>query len=120
MSEGVYRLHALILSGFRAYLEPKAFDFATKRSLAVFAPNRCGKSSIIDALEFMFSDDGTLERLGIRTIHNKAGVAPLAHYLAEERKIDSKVGIKFKRGGRILKALEARAAVDLAQRLPPT
>jgi predicted ATP-dependent endonuclease of OLD family len=97
MVNEVYLLQSLILSGFRAYLEPKAFDFATKRSLAVFAPNRSGKSSLIDALEFVFSEDGTLERLGLRTIHNKAGVAALAHYLAEERQIDSKVGTKFKR-----------------------
>jgi chromosome segregation ATPase len=51
-----YFLQSLSLSGFRAYLQPKTFDFSKKRCLAIFAPNGRGKSSIIDALEFMFSD----------------------------------------------------------------
>lgn len=90
-----YRLRSLTLSGFRAYLAPKTFDFGTKRNLAVFAPNGKGKSSIVDGLEFMFSDEGTLERLGIRTIHNQAGVVALAHNLAADRGIDSSVDVKF-------------------------
>ncbi len=98
MSEQPFLLETLLISGFRAYLKPKAFDFRTKRSLAVFAPNGFGKSSLVDSLEFMFSDDGTLARVGVRTIHNKAGVAALAHNLAAERSIDSVVNIGFRRG----------------------
>ncbi len=91
MADVPYSLDLLLISGFRAYLKPKTFDFSTKRSLAVFAPNGSGKSSIVDALEFMFSEEGTLERLGVRTIHNNAGVAALAHNLAEEKGINSLV-----------------------------
>lgn len=98
MSDAPYLLEELQLSGFRAYLVPKTIDFASKRCLAVFAPNASGKSSIIDALEFMFSSDGTLERLGLRTIHNQAGVAALVHNLAEEKNIESFVLMRFKRG----------------------
>jgi recombinational DNA repair ATPase RecF len=83
----------LALSGFRAYLQPKTFDFSKKRCLAIFAPNGSGKSSVIDALEFMFSKDGTLERLGQRAINNQAGPVALAHNLAEEAKIESAVTI---------------------------
>ena len=88
-----YFLQSLGLSGFRAYLQPKTFDFSKKRCLAIFAPNGSGKSSVIDALEFMFSKDGTLERLGQRAINNQAGPVALAHNLAEEAKIASAVTI---------------------------
>src|SRR5215203_1667882 len=98
MADAPYTLDALLLSGFRCYLTPKTFDFSTKCSLAVFAPNGSGKSSIIDALEFMFSEDGTLERLGVRAINNQAGFAALAHNLADAKQINSKVGVVFKNG----------------------
>lgn len=88
-----YFLQSLGLSGFRAYLQPKAFDFSKKRSLAIFAPNGSGKSSVIDAREFMFSEDGTLERLEQRAVNNQAGPVALAHNLAEEVKIASAVTI---------------------------
>lgn len=88
-----YFLRSLGLAGFRAYLQPKTFDFSKKRCLAIFAPNGSGKSSVIDALEFMFSKDGTLERLGQRTINNQAGPVALAHNLAEEAKIAPAVTI---------------------------
>ncbi len=82
-----YFLRSLGLTGFRAYLKPKTFDFSKKRCLAIFAPNGGGKSSVIDALEFMFSKDGTLERLGQRAINNQAGPVALAHNLADEATI---------------------------------
>jgi ABC-type lipoprotein export system ATPase subunit len=88
-----YFLQSLTLSGFRAYLQPKTFDFRDKRCLVIFAPNGSGKSSVIDALEFMFSKEGTLERLGQRAINNQAGPLALAHNLAEEEKIASTVTI---------------------------
>jgi hypothetical protein len=33
-----YFLHSLPLVGFRAYLQPRLFDFSKKRCLAIFAP----------------------------------------------------------------------------------
>jgi recombinational DNA repair ATPase RecF len=86
-------LQSLNLAGFRAYLQPKTFDFSSRRCWAIFAPNGSGKSSIIDALEFMFSKDGTLERLGQRAINNQAGAIALAHNLAEEANITPAVTI---------------------------
>jgi recombinational DNA repair ATPase RecF len=91
-------IHSLLIQGFRAYLQPKTFDFTMKRSLAVFAPNAGGKSSTVDALEFMFSDDGTLKNLGTKAVHNKAGPDALAHYLAKEQKLTPEVVIKFQKG----------------------
>ena len=71
--------HSLTLEGFRAYLQPKTFDLSKKPCLAIFAPNGLGKSSVIDALEFLFSEHGTLERLGQRTLNNQAGPPALEH-----------------------------------------
>ncbi len=88
-----YFLQSLGLVGFRAYFQPKAFDFSKKRCLAIFAPNGSGKSSVIDALEFMFSRDGTLDRLGQRAVNNQAGPMALAHNLAEEANIAPTVTI---------------------------
>jgi recombinational DNA repair ATPase RecF len=75
--------HSLTLEGFRAYLRPKTFDLSKKPCLAIFAPNGLGKSSVIDALEFLFSEHGTLERLGQRTLNNQAGPPALVHYGAQ-------------------------------------
>jgi len=116
MADVSYTLDSLQLSGFRAYLTPKTFDFGIKRCLAVFAPNGSGKSSIVDALEFMMSEEGTLERLGVRTIDNNAGVAALAHNLAVEKNIDPLVSVRFKFGDK--KPEGSRSAVGLARPRP--
>jgi hypothetical protein len=93
-----YFLQTLTLAGFRAFLQPKSFDFARKRSLAVFAPNGNGKSSIVDGIEFVLSSEGTLERLGQRTVHNLAGPIALVHNRAEDAKIDPAVSVSFVQG----------------------
>lgn len=111
-----YFLQSLGLSGFRAYLQPKTFDFSKKRCLAIFAPNGSGKSSVIDALEFMFSEDGTLERLGQRAINNQAGPVALAHNLAEEAKISSAVTIGVVSGKDVTNG--SRAATGAKRPIP--
>ncbi len=82
MADAPITIRSLTLIGFRAYLESKLFDFSEKPSLAVFAPNGMGKSGLVDALEFLFSNDGTIKRLGLRAVNNQAGVTALAHDLA--------------------------------------
>ncbi|MER8632294.1 chromosome segregation protein SMC [Mesorhizobium opportunistum] len=94
----LYKLIGLTLSGFRAYLAPRSFDFRKKQSLAIFAPNGKGKSSLVDGLEFIFSDDGTLKRLGIRTTQNQAGHLALAHNMAQDSGIESFVEISVALG----------------------
>lgn len=98
MSDVPYLLRRLVLTGFRAYLLTKEFNFVAKRCLAVFGPNGSGKSSIVDALEFVFSTDGTLERLGQRTINNQAGPVALAHNAAEAAGLKSSVTVAFAQG----------------------
>jgi hypothetical protein len=109
-------LQGLTLAGFRAFLQPKSFDFAKKRSLAVFAPNGNGKSSIVDGIEFMFSPEGTLERLGQRAIHNLAGPIALVHNRADDAKIDPGVSVSFVQG--MTTTSGARAATGKRQ-MPP-
>lgn len=92
------KLTSLTLSGFRAYLKPKTFDLSQKPSVAVFAPNGKGKSSIIDGMEFFLSGDGTLQRLGVRAVNNFAGASALVHNRAQEKGIDPFVEANFKRG----------------------
>lgn len=111
-----YFLQSLGLTGFRAYLQPRTFDFSKKRCLAIFAPNGGGKSSVIDALEFMFSKDGTLERLGQRTINNQAGPVALAHNLAEEAKIAPAVTIGIVVGKQVTTG--SRSATGAKRRIP--
>lgn len=82
-------LRTLVLSGFRAYLQPVAFDLAGKPCLAVFAPNGSGKSSLVDSFEFFLSDDGTLERLGLRRVNNQAGTEALVHRSASDAGVES-------------------------------
>ena len=121
MSESTL-IHSMRLEGFRAFLDPVTFDFSHKRCLAVFAPNGNGKSSIIDALEFMFSDDGSLERLGKRAVGNSAGFAALAHNLAEAKNVEPSVtlttisGKECKVGARVATG-SSRKIPDVAQDL---
>lgn len=112
-----YFLKSLELSGFRAYLQPKTFDFNDKRCLAVFAPNGSGKTSVIDALEFLLSDEGTLERLGQRAINNQAGPAALAHNLAQESQIASVVTISVISGKDVTGG--SRPATGTNRPMPP-
>ena len=89
------------LQGFRAYLKPQSFslyDGNQPKSLAIFAPNAIGKSSLVDAFEYYFSEDATLQRLGLRASQTQTGPAALEHVEAEEYGITPEVGFKFRQG----------------------
>ena len=71
-------IESIDVQGFRAYLKPQSFSLRNGRrpiSLAIFAPNAKGKSSLVDAIEYYFSSDATLERLGQRAGQSQAGPA---------------------------------------------
>ncbi len=62
-------LEKITISGFRAFLKEQNFllyENNSPKSLAIFAPNAKGKSSLIDAIEYFFSMDGTIKRIGLR------------------------------------------------------
>lgn len=94
-------IETVTLRGFRAYLRPQSFDLRRRKtplSLAVFAPNAKGKSSLIDALEFYFSENATLERLGIRSAERNAGRAALEHVEAQSKGVGPAVELSFRQG----------------------
>ncbi len=117
MPDGSYTLDKLTIQGFRAYLRAKTFDFTNNRCLAVFAPNGSGKSSLVDALEFLFSENGTLERLGLRTVNNSAGPIALAHNMASDEGISPLITAVFSGNGS--KNLEASRAASGNKRPRP-
>ena len=100
------------LEGFRAYLQPQIIRLRTgktPRSLAIFAPNAKGKSSLIDAFEYFFSSDGTLKRLGRIAANTNAGPRALEHVDAEKTGIKPKVHFWFRRGAESIDAARAQS-----------
>ena len=91
----------LELAGFRAYLKPVTFKLhrrATPLNLAVFSPNGRGKSGLVDSLEYYFSENGTLKRLGQRPSSTQAGLGAVRHVDAEEKNVETSVSIWFRQG----------------------
>lgn len=73
------RIRQLEIDGFRGYPRKRTLSFPQidGGSLLIFARNGFGKTSITDALEFVLSKEGTLERLGVRRAELNAGRGPL-------------------------------------------
>lgn len=89
------------IEGFRAYLQPQVINLSrghTPLSLAVFAPNAKGKSSLVDSLEYYFSKDGTLKRLGKRSAQTYAGPVAMEHVDAAGSDVSPNVHITFNQG----------------------
>ena len=94
-------IESLKLEGFRAYLTEQTFSLRqgkTPLSLAVFARNAKGKSSLVDAFEFYFSEESTLERLGRRAAQGRAGPIAMEHVDASKAKVTSRVHFQFRSG----------------------
>lgn len=89
------------IEGFRANLKPQSFPMSrgkTPLSVAIFAPNAKGKSSFVDAFEYFFSTDATLQRLGQRAAQTQAGRTALDHIRAADKNIEPKVAFNFRQG----------------------
>ena len=89
------------VQGFRAYLKPQTFSLRKGNrhmSLAIFAPNAKGKSSLVDAFEYYFSEDATLQRIGLRASQTQTGPAALEHVKAREYGVTPEVGFNFRQG----------------------
>ena len=89
------------LQGFRAYLQQQTFSLRNGNrpmSLAIFAPNAKGKSSLVDAFEYFFSEDATLQRLGLRASQSQTGPAALEHVKACEYGVTPQVVFNFRQG----------------------
>ncbi|RFF27198.1 MULTISPECIES: chromosome segregation protein SMC [unclassified Wenzhouxiangella] len=113
-------IEALRLEGFRAYLQPQTITLCRGKaslSLAVFAPNAKGKSSLVDAFEYYFSEDATLARLGRRQAQTHAGPLAMEHVHAEKYGVTPGVHLWFKQGGD--KFDEARHVSKSVKTAPP-
>ncbi len=111
-------IEGLRLTGFRAYLQPQPFSLYRGNmplSLAVFAPNAKGKSSLVDAFEFYFSTDATLSRLGIRAAERNAGRAALEHVDAQTKGVTPAIEFSFREGAD--KFGDSRAVTQYGSRL---
>ena len=94
-------IEELSIAGFRAYLEEQSIrlhEGSTAKSLAVYAPNAKGKSSLVDAIDFYLSNDGTLARLGLRRSGTHAGPEALEHVKAREQGFPRQVAMSFRDG----------------------
>ena len=106
------------VQGFRAYLKPQTFSLRKDNrpvSLAIFAPNAKGKSSLVDAFEYYFSEDATLQRLGLRASQSQSGPAALEHIKARECGVTPEVGFHFRQG---VNKLGAIRRIDSGKPLP--
>ncbi len=112
-------IEALKLEGFRAYLQPQTVNLYRGKkplSLAVFAPNAKGKSSLVDAFEYYFSHEATLARLGKRSAQTHSGPLAMEHVDARENGVTPAVHFWFRQGKD--KFDEARPVSTAAPPLP--
>ena len=90
----------LSIEGVKGVLDRAGdFELAKKRSprsIAIYAPNACGKSGYADAVEYLFSEDGGVDHLGKGGADSeRGGKQAIPHVLAEERGIEPKVSMTF-------------------------
>jgi hypothetical protein len=88
----------LSIQGMKGILDRGGdFELARERSprsIAIYAPNACGKSSYADAVEYLFSEDGSVGHLGTEGADSECGGKhAIPHVLAEERRIEPKVSM---------------------------
>lgn len=102
MTKPSLSIQKIELQAFRAYLRPQTLTLASRKrplSLAIFGQNAKGKSSLVDSFEYYFSEDGTIKRLGKRTVNTYAGPMALEHVDAQDEGIEFSVHFWFKRNG---------------------
>lgn len=97
MSKSV-TIQSIDVAGFRAFLNMQTLPLSrgsTPLSLAIFAPNARGKSSLVDAVEYFFSTEGVLVRMGERRSGTSVGREPLVHLRAKQDGVTPVISISF-------------------------
>jgi len=85
------------IQGIRGVLEPIKLTMYLKRermSLAIFAPNATGKSALADAVEYFFSEDGEIRRLG-KSKGATGGKKSYPHIRADRQRIAQEITVSF-------------------------
>ena len=93
-----YVLSSIIFTCFRAFKNIQRLDLTSpKRNLMILASNCFGKSGIVDGLEYITSEDGTVERIGNEENikRNKAGPIALKNAFRANEKNPSSVRAKI-------------------------
>ena len=96
----IYVIVAFTITCFRAIRHTYRFEFnGNARNLAVFGLNGFGKSSIVDALEFVMSKFGSIERLGAeeKLNRNEAGPDALKNVYADEKNEKASVHVVYEK-----------------------
>jgi hypothetical protein len=102
----------LIAEGFRAFADRKEFDLSVGSravNVCIFGENGTGKSSIADAIEFLTSEKGTVERLGEKPSENQAGNAALLHRGTAKKNRPGKVTVECCDGRTLARAVSTLA-----------
>ena len=87
------------LAAFRAFLEPQTILLRNRKktNVAIFGRNGTGKSSLVDSLEYYFSEKGTLGILGKKKTETQAGPTAIRH-LNAKADVGTYVRMSFKQG----------------------
>ena len=89
-----YVISTLQLVCFKIYQKIQHFEFFEfKRNMVILAPNSTGKTGAVDALEYILSEDGTVERIGDEEdkMLNKAGPVALKNAFNENDRFPTSV-----------------------------
>ena len=94
-----WKIIKLSVRGVKGVLDRSGdFDLGYGRSIAVYAPNGYGKSGYADAVEYLFSRDGSVEHLGQGGADSeRGGKHAIPHVLAEEKGITPIVYVTLRR-----------------------
>lgn len=93
-----WKISKLNINGVKGVLNKSGdFNFKNGQSIAIFAPNGCGKSGYADALEYLFSLEGYVEHLGKGHASSEhGGKHALPHVLAVKLEIPSEISVTLK------------------------
>lgn len=95
------RVRKIAIQGIKGVLKPIELSLGKSSnpcSLAIFAPNACGKSGIADALEYFFDEKGEVEHLGIKSDSETGGKAAIPHIHAKKSNIKPEINLTFHGG----------------------
>jgi hypothetical protein len=111
-----WRVEKIRVQGVKGVLTASGeFKLKGGRSIAIFAPNACGKSGYADALEYFFSADGLVEHLGKGgSDSERGGKHAIPHILASERGIEPSISVSLREtdeSGRTLSNVEVTRPV---------
>lgn len=106
----------IAIQGFRGFLDKRELPLAAgkqARSLCIFGDNGTGKSSIGDAVEFFFSEDGLLSHLGKTKTENNAGMTATRHARATDKGIKTEITFTFSDGRGFARSASVSGAASI-------